>query len=157
MLRKTARTLGAIIVAFLLSGLLAACNLAPPPAPVKKTEKVKKLPIEKIKAVEPPTNWPVEVPLYPQAELESVLPVGAGFKLILKTEDTAAQIFNWYYDELEVRKWQMSGPTLDVAQNIAIIDGKLGDKSLFLEARTSEDEDGRTSLHLTAEQPQPVQ
>jgi len=146
-----------IFLVVLVSGVTTSCNLAPPPAQVKEPKKAKKVPIEKVKTIEAPTGWPQEIPLYPTADIESVVPEGAGFTLRLKTDDTAAQIFNWYYDMLEAQKWEMAGPTLDVARNIAIINGKLGDKTLFLEARTSEEQDGSTSLSLTAGLPQPVQ
>ncbi len=38
----------------------------------------------------------------------------------------------------------MLGPTLDVAQNVAIIEGELGEIKMYLEARSVENDDGTT-------------
>lgn len=142
--------------AILVAASLVGCNLAPPPAEVKR-ESPKAVPLEKTKAtVRPPADWPKELPLYPGAELENATPTAPGSTMLtLKTKDSASEIFNWYYDELEARKWTILGPTLDVGQNVAIIKATLGAKVMYLEARTSQSENGATALLLTTGPLQP--
>ena len=98
-------------------------------------------------------RWPKDVPLYPGAEIVSATPTASGQGIMLKTEDTAAEVFNWYYDQLDAKHWEMHRPMLDVARNVASINGSLEGRTMSLKAGTSETEEGYTSLSITADPP----
>lgn len=146
------RALAAVLMMLLVSGSLAGCNLAPA-VEEERVEKAPMVPVEKVTAIEPPAGWPQDVPLYPGAQIVSSTLTVSGQVLTLKTKDTAAQIFNWYYDQLDAGKWQMHRPRLDVARNDASIYGSLGERTIDLKAGTSETEEGYTSLSIMADPP----
>ncbi len=152
MLQGLRRTFAIVLVALLATGFLVGCNLAPP-LEEESAEETPEVPVEKVTTIEAPTGWPKDVPLYPGAEIVSTTLTATEQGLVLKTEDTAAEIFNWYYDQLGVRHWEMHRPRLDVARNDASINGSLEGRKLFLKAGTSETEEGYTSLSITADPP----
>ncbi len=139
-------------MALLVPGLLAGCNFAPLPEE-EKVEEVPKIRVEKVTTIEVPARWPKDVPLYPGAEIVSATPTASGQGIMLKTEDTAAEVFNWYYDQLDAKHWEMHRPMLDVARNVASINGSLEGRTMSLKAGTSETEEGYTSLSITADPP----
>lgn len=140
-----------VFVALLVAGLPAGCNLAPPPKKERVEKAPKKIPKVSAEKVTVPAAWPKDVPLYPGAEIVSATLTASGQSLMLRTEDTAAEVFNWYYDQLGLRQWKMHRPMLDVARNVASINGSLEGRTLSLRAGTSETEEGYTSLSVTTE------
>lgn len=148
-----------VFVALFASLTLASCDLSAQ----KKVEipKVKrpntKTEATKATSIKVPGSWPKQIPMYPYAELmeASTTPTG-GLKLFFRTGDSADKIFAWYYDTMLEQKWNMSGPTLDVAQNIAIIKSELEDVSFLIDARRFRNDKGESegsSIILTAPAP----
>jgi hypothetical protein len=129
-----------ILAVLMLASVPAACNRE---VVVEKPEKRKSVqgPV-KAKAIEPPKGWPKEVPLYPGAEVVSTDSEGDELVVMMRTQDAAHTVFNWYYDELQAAEWQMKGPTLDVGQSFAIIRAELGELRLTFEARPNLDDEG---------------
>lgn len=80
--------------------------------------------------------------MYPDAELLETSVTDTGKILTFKTKDPAYKIFEWYYNTLEAAKWTMKGPTMDVAQNLAIIKCELGDLSFLLDSRLRKNDKG---------------
>ena len=152
MSQRFRRAFAKVLVALLVAGSLAGCNLAPP-TEEEKVEKVPEVPVEKVTTIEVPSAWPKDVPLYPGAQIVTSTPTASGHGLTLRTEDTAAEVFNWYYDQLAAEKWEMHRPMLDVARNVASINGSLEGRTLSLKAGTSETKEGYTSLAITADPP----
>lgn len=134
--------LGAVFVALFVSALLAGCKVEPVKKTVKRP-KANSAPLAKVNAPQIPGDMPKEVPIYPNAELLSVNQTPDGRVLSFKTSDTADKIFGWYFDELDARHWEMKGPTLDVAQNLAIIKAQLGaGLTILLDARALKNDKG---------------
>lgn len=148
------RVLVIVFAALFVSGLVAGCKLTP----VKKaTRKPKELiPVIKAEVSPVPGDWPKEIPTYPNAELLEVSTTASGKMLIYKTKDPAYKIFEWYYDTLEAAKWNMKGPTMDVAQNLAIIKSELGSLTFLLDARLRKNDSGeREGSTITLTTPAP--
>lgn len=152
MLQGFRRTFAAVLVALLVPGSLVGCNLAPP-LEEEKVEEAPKVSVEKVTTIEVPAGWPKDIPLYPGAEIVSATPTASGQSLTLKTEDTAAEVFNWYYDQLDANLWEMHRPMMDVARNVASINGSLEGRTLSLKAGTSETEEGYTRFSITTDLP----
>ncbi len=152
MSQRSRRLLIVAFVALLVPGPLAGCNLSPAP-PEEKVETVPKVQVEKVTTIEIPAQWPKDIPIYPGAQIVSETPTVSGQSLTLKTEDTAAEVFNWYFDRLDSENWIMPAPMLDVARNVASISGTLDGRTLRFIAQTAETEEGYTSFSITADLP----
>ena len=151
MSRGQFRVLGLVLVALLVSLFLAGCETAA----VEKTPRQPKLKVTaKTKRIAVPKDWPKEIPTYPNAELIEVTTTVQGKILYFKTKDTADKVFEWYYDTLEAAKWNMKGPTLDVAQNLAIIKSELGQLSFLLDTRRAKGPEADGSI-ITLTTPAP--
>ncbi len=147
-----------VLVALFVSMLLSGCDLSIEDKEQGRKEARLKIATEpaKAKSVKVPGQWPKEIPLYPHAELLEASTTPGGIKLKFKTGDSADKIFAWNYDTLLAAQWNMKGPTLDVAQNIAIIKSELDDVSFLIEANRFRNDKGESQgsrITLTAPAP----
>ena len=147
-----------VLVALFVSVLLSGCDLSIEDKFESRKDTRPKIETEeaKAKSVKVPGKWPKQIPMYPHAELMEAKTTADGLTLLLRTNDSADKIFAWYYDTLLAAKWDMKGPTLDVAQNIAVIKSELDDISFLIDARRFRNAKGESQgseITLTAPAP----
>ncbi len=147
-----------VLAALFVSIVLSGCDLSIEDKAEGRKDARLKIATEpaKAKSVKVPGKWPKQIPMYPHAEVIEASTTAGGIKLTLKTGDSADKIFTWYYDTLLEGNWNMKGPTLDVAQNIAIIKSELEDISFVIDARRFRNDKGESQgsqITLTAPAP----
>lgn len=132
-----------VLAALFVLGLATGCDTV---IRAKKTTRKPKetVPIVKAEVTPVPADWPKEIPTYPSSELVESSTTVSGKILTYKTADPAYKVFEWYYDTLEAAKWTMKGPTLDVAQNLAIIKSELGSLTFLLDTRLRKNDKGES-------------
>jgi len=131
-----------VLVALFVALMAAGCETQINKAGRRPTEAA---PMVKAEVISVPDAWPKEIPTYPTAELLGTSITPTGKILTYKAKDPAYKIFEWYYDTLEAAKWNMKGPTLDVAQNLAIIKSELGPLSFLLDVRLRKTDKGEVA------------
>ncbi|MDP1809284.1 MAG: hypothetical protein Q8L35_07110 [Actinomycetota bacterium] len=136
------RVLILVLAALFVLGLATGCDSTRVKTATRKPKEA--IPVIKAEVTPVPADWPKEIPTYPSAELVETSITPTGKILTYKTKDPAYKIFEWYYDTLEAAKWTMKGPTLDVAQNLAIIKSELGSLSFLLDTRLRKNDKGES-------------
>ncbi len=148
------RVLALVLAALFVSGLAAGCKLEPAKKTTRKPKE--KVPVIRAEAAVIPKDWPKEIPTYPNAELLEASSTESGKILTFKTQDSAVEIFEWYYDTLEAAKWNIKGPTMDVSKNVVIIKSELGPITFLLDSHTRQNERGeREGSTITLTSPAP--
>lgn len=135
------RVLILVLGALFILGLATGCDTTIRAKKVTRKPK-ETIPVIKAEVTPVPADWPKEIPTYPSAELVESSTTVTGKVLTYKTADPAYKVFEWYYDTLEAAKWNMKGPTLDVAQNLAIIKSELGSLTFLLDTRLRKNDKG---------------
>ena len=152
--RRRFRVLALVLAALFVSGLAAGCKATPVNKAARKPKE--RIPVIKAEATAIPKDWPKEIPTYPNAELLEASTTATGKILTFKTKDSAVEIFEWYYDTLEAAKWNIKGPTMDVAQNVVIIKSELGPLTFLLDGHSRQNEKGEiegSTITLTSPAP----
>ena len=134
------RFLTLVFVALFVSVLPAGCFTIPAQKVAKKPKE--RIPVVKAQVSPIPSDWPKEIPTYPKAELLESSVTATGKTLTFKTKDSAVEIFEWYYDTLEAAKWNIKGPTMDVAKNVVIIKSELGPLTFLLDSHSRQNDKG---------------